>query len=312
VFWGWGQSGAFSTSKTGPTGAPRTGPSNDPDRVGARMTSFVKALGGTNWAGVQTQYFQQTGGQTQHITNPRHQEFGVWWDNQNRIHNNLAWIELAREAQRAVAHFGVNNLNNSQFVIATPQNYNDASFNNGAGYCAWHDYTIPDDYPGVKPHISFTNMPYVVNLGFSCGQDAVNPAPGGDLDGVTIVTGHEIEETVTDPGAETVDPNPTPNTGNIAGTGITINSSEGNHLAVQNAGTNLGGWFDYSGYENGDKCAWVGNEFSGSGVPPSTSPGGMNNIKGNDGRLYPVQSLWSNQAAGGAGYCAGAGDDLPF
>jgi hypothetical protein len=40
-------------------------------------------------------------------------------------------------------------------------------------------------------------------------------------------------------------------------------------------------------------------------------PGGLNNITGNDGRPYPVQSLWSNSAAGGAGYCAGAGDDLP-
>ena len=41
--------------------------------------------------------------------------------------------------------------------------------------------------------------------------------------------GHEIEETITDPGAEDV-----------------IN------------GVNLGGWYDYSAYENGDKCAWVG------------------------------------------------------
>jgi hypothetical protein len=27
--------------------------------------------------------------------------------------------------------------------------------------------------------------------------------------------------------------------------------------------------------------------------------------------LYPVQTLWSNDSAGGVGYCAGAGDDLP-
>jgi hypothetical protein len=46
-------------------------------------------------------------------------------------------------------------------------------------------------------------------------------------------------------------------------------------------------------------------------APPSTVPGGLNNITGNDGQQYPVQSLWSNDSAGGAGYCAGAGDDLP-
>ena len=44
---------------------------------------------------------------------------------------------------------------------------------------------------------------------------------------------------------------------------------------------------------------------------PSTVPGGLNNITGNDGKQYPVQSLWSNGSAGGAGYCAGAGDDFP-
>jgi hypothetical protein len=26
---------------------------------------------------------------------------------------------------------------------------------------------------------------------------------------------------------------------------------------------------------------------------------------------YAVQSLWSNESAGGTGYCAGAGDDFP-
>ena len=92
--------------------------------------------------------------------------------------------------------------------------------------------------------------------------------------------GHEIEETITDPGAEDV-----------------IN------------GENLGGWYDYAAYENGDKCAWVG--YTEGIAPPSTVPGGLNNITGNDGKKYPVQSLWSNNSAGGAGYCAGAGDDLP-
>ena len=28
--------------------------------------------------------------------------------------------------------------------------------------------------------------------------------------------------------------------------------------------------------------------------------------------MFPVQATWSNDAAGGAGWCAGAGTDLPF
>ena len=274
VFWGWGQAGAFDHSTAGM-------PADDPDGAAARMTAFVKAMGGTAWAGSQTQYYETVNGQNINIQNPTNVFGGVWYDDTNPIHNNVSGLELAQEAQRAVAHFGVTDLKNSQFVIAQPQMYNEAGFVSGAGYCAWHDYTQPQYYPGVQPGISFTNMPYVLNSGSSCGENSVNTGYfAGRLDGFTIVMGHEIEETITDPGAEDV-----------------IN------------GVNLGGWYDYAAYENGDKCAWVG--YTLGVAPPNTVPGGLNNITGNDGKQYPVQSLWSNNSAGGAGWCAGAGDDLP-
>jgi serine protease len=274
VFWGWGEPGAFNHTTPGM-------PSDDPDGAAARMTAFVKAIGGTGWAGVSTQYYETVNGQNIHIQNPSNVYGGVWYDNTDPIRNNLSGLELAQEAQRAVAHFHVTDLANSQFVIAQPQMYNEAGFNSGAGYCAYHDYTEPATYPGTQTGISFTNMPYVLNSGSSCGENSVNTGYyAGRLDGFTIVLGHEIEETITDPGAE----------------------------AVVN-GQNLGGWYDYAAYENGDKCAWVG--YTEGIEPPSTVPGGLGDITGNDGMRYPVQSLWSNDSAGGAGYCAGAGDDLP-
>jgi serine protease len=274
VFWGWGEPGAFDHTTPGM-------PSDDPDGAAARMTAFVHAMGGTKWAGVSTQYYETVNGQNVYIQNPADVFGGVWYDDTNPIHDNVTALELAQEAQRAVAHFGVTDLDNSQFVIAQPQKDNEAGFNAGVGYCAWHDYTQPQYYPGVQPGISFTNMPYVLNMGASCGQNSVNSGYyAGKLDGFTIVMGHEIEETITDPGAEDV-----------------ID------------GQNLGGWYDYAAYENGDKCAWVG--YTEGVTSPSTVPGGLNNITGNDGKVYPVQSLWSNDSAAGAGYCAGAGDDLP-
>src|SRR5258708_12859308 len=91
--------------------------------------------------------------------------------------------------------------------------------------------------------MAFVNMPYVLNAGGGCVKDFVNPAPAGDVDGVTIVLGHEIAETLTDPGAE---------------------SSAG---LVQ-----YGAWFDYQGWEIGDKCAWVGDGLQVPG-PPFTSTG---------------------------------------
>ena len=274
VLWGWGEPGAFDHTTPGM-------PANDPDGAGAYMTRFLAAMGGTAWANVSTQYYETVNGQNTYITNPSNVLAGVWWDDTNPIHDNLSGLELAQEAQRAVAHFGVTDLANSQFVIAQPQKYNEAGFNGGVGYCAWHDYTQPQYYPGVQPGISFTNMPYVLNMGASCGENSVNTGYyQGRLDGFSIVLGHEVEETITDPGAEDV-----------------IN------------GQNLGGWYDYSAYENGDKCAWVG--YTLGLTAPSTVPGGLNDITGNDGKQYAVQSLWSNGSAGGAGWCAGAGDDLP-
>ncbi len=274
VFWGWGEPGAFDHT---PPGVP----TYDPDGAAVRMTAFVKAMGGTTWAGSQTQYYETDNGVNVNIQNVPDVFGGVWYDNTNPIHDNVSGLELAQEAQRAAVHFGVTDFHDSQFVIAQPQKYNEAGFNSGAGYCAWHDYTQPQYYPGVQPGLSFTNMPYVLNSGSTCGQNSVNTGYyTGRLDGLTIVMGHEIEETITDPGAEDV-----------------IN------------GVNLGGWYDYAAYENGDKCAWVG--YTEGIAPPSTVPGGLGTMKGNDGKLYPVQSLWSNDSAGGAGYCAGAGDDLP-
>ena len=274
VFWGWGEPGAFDHTTPGM-------PSNDPDGAAARMTAFIKAMGGTAWAGVSSQYYETVNGQNVYIQNPANVFGGVWYDDANPIHDNVSGLELAQEAQRAVAHFGITDLDNSQVVIAQPQKDNEAGFNAGVGYCAWHDYTQPSTYPGVQPGISFTNMPYVLNAGAGCGQNSVNSGfYAGRLDGFTIVLGHEVEETITDPGAEVV-----------------IN------------GQNLGGWYDYAAYENGDKCAWVG--YTEGVATPSTVPGGLNNITGNDGKQYPVQSLWSNDSAGGAGWCAGAGDDLP-
>ncbi len=181
-------------------------------------------------------------------------------------------------------------------MIAQPADYSDPNAVS-TGYCAFHDYTYPGEeggiYNGITQGISYTNMPYALSINASgganeCGQNAVNGGAAGKLDGFSIVLGHEIEETVTDPGAE-----------DIVGSGL--------------ATTNLGGWYDpVDANEDGDKCAWVGESLGLPDEPTVTPiPGALNDIKGNQGQTFAVQSLWSNQAAAGAGYCAGAGDDLP-
>jgi serine protease len=297
IFYGWGDKGAFSTCATRPKNDPVP---CDPDGAGLRMQNFVKQLGGTAWAGSQTQYYEvntDSAGHTfqTYIQNPVNQLKGVWYDNTSPIDPKMTYTEIAQEAARGVQHFGVKDLLNSQFIVAQPKNFSDPAAQS-AGYCAWHDYTEPGIengiYNGITPYISFTNMPYILNQGTSCGQNSVNAGAAGTLDGESIVLGHEIEETVTDPGAEDPGPN----------------------------GASLGAWYDMNQYENGDKCAWVGADpvwlLTGSGPEPVPNvPGSIGTITGDlngkPGQTFPVQALWSNNAAGGAGYCAGAGTDLP-
>ncbi|MDQ1684484.1 MAG: hypothetical protein QOC82_1221, partial [Frankiaceae bacterium] len=95
-----------------------------------------------------------------------------------------------------------------------------------ANWCAWHDWNGDTGLAGGAAassygDVAFTNMPYLTDMGSSCGQSYVNAGTAGTLYGATIVEVHEYAETNTD----------------------------------QNP---AGGWLDTSGAENADKCAWNG------------------------------------------------------
>ena len=312
VFWGWGEKGAFPASQTCTAenlteGSFTAALACDPDGAGKYMADFVQQMGGTDWAGVQTQYYDSdSSGNKVNITNPSEQLAGIWVDDSNDATGlpstsssnppgaTNTYTVLAEEAARAVSHFGITDLANANIIIAQPPSFSDPNAVS-TGYCAFHDYTQPNleggIYNGLPAGISWTNMPYAlaINSGGSnvCGENAVNNDARGKLDGFSIVLGHEIEETVTDPGAE-----------DVIGSGTSAQQ--------------IGGWYDaLDANENGDKCAWVGENLLTAQGPPEPVPGAMGNMTGNAGDRFAVQSLWSNDSAVGAGYCAGAGTDLP-
>lgn len=297
VYLGWGQKHAFKSRcvpKHFVEGKISTTLRCDPDGTGKRMADFVEQLGGTAWASSQTHYYQVVSGVTSFVHNDKNQLAGIWADDSHKTSAKITYREMAIEAERAVAHFHVpaSQLMDSNFVIVQPQNYSDPVAQ-AKGYCAFHDLiradVDPKDYRGLAPNVPWTNMPYVLNQGSGCGQNLINAGDEGRLDGFTIALGHEIEETVTDPGAE------------------------------DNIGSaHLGGWFDpLDGNENGDKCAYVGDDLTGGysaltgGANSLPVPGAGADIRGNAGGTFPVQALWSNNSAGGLGYCAGADTDLP-
>jgi len=310
VYWGWGEPGAFPgqscSAETITEGSVSGTLACDPDGAGKYMADFVSQMGGTAWAGVSTQYSDSSGA---HISNDPNVLAGIWVDDSNDITGlpktnatnpagpSNTYTDLAAEASRAISHFGITDTADANIIVIQPPAYSDPNAIS-QGYCAFHDYTEPSS-PGnsyyndasVTKDIAYTNMPYQLAINSNgvnvCGENAVNSGAAGKLDGFSIVLGHEIEETVTDPGAEDV-------------------------VGTSGSPTHLGGYYDtLDANENGDKCAWVGlNPLTGSGTVPV--PGALGDIKGNAGETFAVQSLWSNAADAGTGYCAGAGTDSPL
>jgi serine protease len=230
VFWGsqWGTQGTNSAGNATFSG----------DSVG--MAPYVQAFmrgvgtGSETWSGVMTQYCQgvAAGTQTCPASNAFHVGYptggalaGVWADESAAAPSATNGHGLGTEAVKAATHFGNTTQasnRNTQYVIISPHGTNPDNYRN-SGFCAWHDDTADGTLSGgavSSPDgtLAFTNLPYLTDVGASCGQGFVNHP--GTLDGYSIVGGHEYAETITDQFP-------------------------------------AGGWTDNSGNEDADKCAWI-------------------------------------------------------
>ena len=228
------------------------------------LQRMFKGLGtnGERWSGVMTQYCQgiAAGRQSCPATAP-HVRFphggvlaGVWVDKRVKSPAQATGHRLGREAVDAAAHFGNTTAasnRNAQYVILSPHGTDPDQYQEQQ-FCAWHDWNGDATLSGgpvtsSHGHIAFTNMPYVTDVGATCGAHFVRSGGGGKLDGVSIVAGHEYAETLTDQ-------NPP------------------------------GGWVDSSGEENADKCAWraPGSTGGAAVLHLSTGPFAMQGTWAND------------------------------
>jgi serine protease len=230
------------------------------------LQQLFKGLGTKSelWSGVMTQYCQGVSAGAQscspfaaHVAYPVGKVLaGVWVDESGASPAQASAHQLGTEAVGAATHFGNTtpaSNRNAQYVILSPTGTNPDDYQNPiTGFCAWHDFNGDSslDGGGAVPSsvgdIAFTNMPYIVDMGSTCGQDFVNSS--GTLDGVSIVEGHEYSETITD----------------------------------QNP---AGGWTDSSGEENADKCAWISRGSAGGAFNLSLLTGtfAMQTTWANDG-----------------------------
>jgi len=242
IFWGT-QWGTASTNGSGDTTF-----SGDSAGAAPKLQEMYKGLGTNNelWSGVDTQYCEGVAAGTQtcpsnsaHVAYPTGGALsGVWYDNGAAEPSTASQLQLGQEAVKAASHFGNTTAaanRNAQYVILSATGAHPDGFPNG-GWCAWHDWNGDVGASSSVGDIAFTNMPYVLDLGTSCGQNFVNSGTAGNTDGFTIVDGHEYSETITD----------------------------------QNP---AGGWTDSSGAENMDKCAWVAPGQTGGAANLSTATG---------------------------------------
>ncbi|MBV9940975.1 MAG: putative Ig domain-containing protein, partial [Solirubrobacterales bacterium] len=206
----------------------------DPRAVAPYLQAFIKGLGTNSelWSGVMTQYCQGVPSGSQscpasaaHVAYPTGGALaGVWVDESAAAPARATPAQLGSEAVAAATHFGNTTQSSNlpaQYVIVSPTGTHPDGFNTPGGqFCAWHDYTGDVSVSSPDGLLAFTNLPYITDMGASCGQNFVNGGSAGTLDGVSIVAGHEYAETITDEFP-------------------------------------AGGWTDSSGNETGDKCAWI-------------------------------------------------------
>jgi serine protease len=154
---------------------------------------------------------------------------GVWYDNSKASPASATALQLGQEAVAAAGHFGNTTAASNRdayYVILSPHGTNPDNYQSPTqGYCAWHDWNGDVGATSSYGDIAFSNQPYNMDMGSSCGVNFVNSGSAGTLDGYTMTLGHEWHEMMSD----------------------------------QNP---AGGWTNhtggtYNGQENSDECAWI-------------------------------------------------------
>ncbi len=227
------------------------GSTGDPRAVQPYLNNFLTNVGGSSWLNTVTQYTQTGGarvgnaGSIYYGPAPSGQASPYWNDTSTipSLNNGSTYQNLiAAEAQKAAAHFNDYSVSAS-YVIAIPHAVKVYQFAGSGGWMCYFFGCYCAWHSSTTANgstIAYTNLPYIPDAGTSCGANDPSGAPYDS--GVSIVEGHEQAETETDP--------------------------------------QLNAWYDSSGSEIGDKCAWVN-------VQQTAFSSGT----------FSTQPLWSNASA---------------
>ncbi|MFN2561228.1 MAG: putative Ig domain-containing protein [Jatrophihabitans sp.] len=127
---------------------------------------------------------------------------GVWYDNTKASPSGATAAQLGSEAVSAAAHFGNTTAaanRDSYYVILSPHGTNPDNYQSPTqGYCAWHDWNGDVGVSSPYGDIAFSNQPYNIDMGSSCGTHFINSGASGITDGYTMTLGHEWQEMMSD------------------------------------------------------------------------------------------------------------------
>jgi len=109
--------------------------------------------------------------------------------------SNTSLDQIGAEADTFASTKGITDLNDAQIIVATqsgtcPQGFAGTACTGGTrNNCGYHSAS----------NQPFINLPYLQDAGTNCAEDFVNPAPGGNNDGFSIIGGALYAGTITDP-----------------------------------------------------------------------------------------------------------------
>jgi serine protease len=237
--------------------------SGDPNGAASAVQKMFKDIGtgGETWSADLTQWCDGPNVASGATSCPSNANFvpyqsggvlsGVWYDNSAASPSAATGHQLGVEAVNAAAHFGNTTSASNRdayYVILSPHGTDPDGYQDpNTGYCAWHDWNGDTTLNGgaVSSNygdVAFSNQPYNMDVGQTCGTNFINSGSGGTLDGYTMTLGHEWHEMMSDQ--------------NPAG-----------------GWTNHDSTSSYYQQENSDECAWL---------QPGTAGGAANVSLGSD------------------------------
>src|SRR4051794_30272671 len=209
VFWGsqWGTAGTDANGNTTLSG--------DSKAEAPRLQQLFKGIGTNNetWSGVMTQYCEGVAaGSTTCPAGAAHVGYptggalaGVGVEKSIAAPSRPPGHQLAAEAVPAAGHFGntsASSNRNAQYVIISPSGTHPDGFNTlTATWCAWHDWNGDTTLTGGAAassygDVAFTNLPYLTDMGSSCGQNYVNAGTAGGPAGGAAAGGPGSSQTI--------------------------------------------------------------------------------------------------------------------